>query len=129
MCPATDPLPDNKIGVEAEFTLLRKQIMGIKRRKAERFRCPIATLGKLSSGETNLDIWCKNLSITGVGITLSHPLEIGTDVVIHLKGTDLRASFRKPSRVAHATQEIDGTWRIGCEFISPLTDEELDSLL
>ena len=121
---------DAKLAVEAEFTLLRKQIMGIKRRKAERFRCPIASLGKLNvpQSEENIEVWVKNLSRTGIGINLSKPLEIGTDVIVCLKGPDQKA-FRKASRVVHATAEVDGTWRVGCEFSTELTEDELDSLL
>jgi len=122
---------DSKLAVEAEFTLLRKQIMGIKRRKTERFRCPIASLGKLTlpGSDDHIDIWVKNLSKTGVGMNLSKPIEIGSDVVICLKGPDHKTLFRKTSRVAHVTAEVDGTWRIGCEFSEELTEDELDALL
>ena len=41
-------MTESKMAIEAEFTLLRKQIQGIKRRKLERFRCPIAAMGKLA---------------------------------------------------------------------------------
>jgi hypothetical protein len=125
-----ETMTDSKVAIEAEFTLLRKQIMGIKRRKAERFRCPIASLGKLTipAGGKNLEVWVKNLSRTGIGFNLACDLESGTEVVILLKGVN-NATFRKPSRVVHTTQEVDGTWRVGCEFSSELTEDELDTLL
>jgi hypothetical protein len=127
----TKSMLDAKLAVEAEFTLLRKQIMGIKRRKAERFRCPIASLGKLNlpNNPENLDVWVKNLSRTGIGINLGRPLDVGTDVIVCLKGPDQKTYFRKESRVIHATAEVDGTWRVGCEFANELTEDELDSLL
>jgi hypothetical protein len=124
-------MTESKVAVEAEFTLLRKQIMGIKRRKVERFRCPIASLGKLHFPDngSKLEVWVKNLSKGGIGISLNQPLEFGTEVIVCLKSVDQKSSFQKTSRVVHSTQEIDGTWRVGCEFTSELSETELDALL
>jgi len=124
-------MTDSKVAVEAEFTLLRKQIMGIKRRKVERFRCPIASLGKLQFPDSGnrIDVWVKNLSKGGIGINLDQSLEFGTEIIVSLKSSDQKTCFQKKSRVVHATQEVDGTWRVGCEFYTELSDEELDALL
>jgi hypothetical protein len=124
-------MTDSKVAVEAEFTLLRKQIMGIKRRKLERFRCPIAAMGKLHFPTTGdkLEVWVKNLSKGGIGITLSQPLDSGTEVIVSLKSDDLKITFQRKSTVVHSTQEVDGSWRIGCAFSNELSDDELDALL
>lgn len=124
-------MTESKVAVEAEFTLLRRQVMGIKRRKGERFRCPIAAMGKLHFPDTGdkLEVWVKNLSKGGIGITLSQPLEFGAEIIVSLKSDDLKTSFQKRSRVIHSTQEVDGSWRVGCEFASELSEDELDALL
>ena len=79
--------------------------------------------------ERKIDVWVKNLSKGGIGISLGQPLESGAEVMIFLKSSDQKSCFQKGSRVVHSTQEIDGSWRVGCEFASELTDEELDALL
>ena len=106
-------MADQAIPVEAEFTLLKKQLVKIKRRGSVRYRCNLATLGRLffpGSG-TSEEAWAQNLSETGIGLCLNHPLEPGTVLVIH------------------ATLQGDGSWRVGCEFSRKLTGEEMDSLL
>jgi PilZ domain len=124
-------MTDSKVAVEAEFTLLRKQVQGIKKRKLERFRCPIAAMGKLQFPQSGakLDVWVINLSRGGIGFNLSHPIDTSTQVIISLKSDDQKTIFNKDSHVIHSTQQIDGTWRIGCEFAVALTDDELDTLL
>jgi hypothetical protein len=124
-------MTDSKVAIEAEFTLLRKQMQGVKRRKRERFRCPIAAMGKLQFPGRNdrLDVWVINLSKGGIGINLSHPLDTGAEVTICLKSDDQKTLFQKDSRVIHSTQQIDGSWRVGCEFVSEMSDDELDTLL
>jgi len=124
-------MTESKVAIEAEFTLLRKQIQGIKRRKLERFRCPIAAMGKLHfpNSSERLDVWVINLSKGGIGINLSHPLESGAQVTICLKSDDQKTLFQKNSRVIHSTQQVDGSWRIGCEFDEQMSDDELDTLL
>src|SRR5271155_2213976 len=103
-------MTESKVAIEAEFTLLRKQIQGIKRRKLERFRCPIAAMGKLQFPDNGakLDVWVINLSKGGIGINLSHPIDSGVEVVICLKSDDQKTLFHKSSKVVHSTQQIDG---------------------
>lgn len=124
-------MTESKVAIEAEFTLLRHQIQGIKRRKLERFRCPIAAMGKMQfpGGGQRLDVWVINLSKGGIGLNLSHPIETGAEVTISLKSDDQKTLFHKQSRVIHSTQQIDGSWRIGCEFAVEMSDDELDTLL
>ena len=124
-------MTESKVAVEAEFTLLRNQMQGVRRRKRERFRCPIAAMGKLQFPGRNdkLDVWVINLSKGGIGINVSHPLDAGAEVTIYLKSDDQKTLVHRNSRVVHSTQQIDGSWRIGCEFMTEMSDDELDTLL
>ena len=90
-------MTESKVAIEAEFTLLRKQIQGIKRRKLERFRCPIAAMGKLQfpNSHDKLDVWVINLSKGGIGINISHPIDSGAEVTICLKSDDQKILFHK----------------------------------
>jgi hypothetical protein len=119
------------IPIQAEFTLPRSNTDKIKRRAAVRYRCNLATLGYLFFPQTgeSVEAWVHNLSETGIGLNLSRPLAPGTPVAMRLTSTPDNLSIKIPAQVVHATQEIDGSWRIGCEFGEKLTAEMLDSLL
>lgn len=117
--------------VEAEFTLLKKDLRGIKRRVAVRYRSALAMLGRLIlPGSDELgQAWIKNLSETGAGLNLSAALEQGTSLTLCLKLPTQKITLKIPARVIHSTQEVDGSWRVGVEFAHKLTPEELDALL
>ena len=119
------------IPVEAELTLFRSKLVGIRRRTMDRYRCALATSGKLhfpGTGDT-VTAWVCNLSRGGIGLNLSDTIQAGQEMVIHMKSTDGSTSLKLPARIVHSTPEIDGTWRVGCEFHTPLTADELDALL
>jgi hypothetical protein len=119
------------VPVDAEFTLLKRHLTSVKRRAAVRYRSNLATLGQLffpDSGET-WEAWVHNLSESGIGLNLSRPLTMGGKIVIRLKGTPDYIMLQLPARVIHATQEVDGTWRVGCEFEQKLNADELETLL
>ena len=50
-------------------------------------------------------------------------------MVIRLRGPAPEGAVTLPARVAHATAEADGTWRIGCAFAERITPATLDALL
>jgi hypothetical protein len=117
--------------VDAEFTLLKRHLTAIKRRASVRYRSNLATLGQMffpDKGETE-EVWVHNLSETGIGVNLDRSLEAGANVVLRLKGTADFIMLQLSARVVHSTQEVDGSWRIGCEFEKKLTADELETLL
>jgi PilZ domain len=115
--------------IEADLTLLRSQ-MPTKRRQTRRFRCNLATMAKLQVGEDcGIKVaWAYNLSLGGVGLNSSDPLDVSRDVIIHfrLNGKDVSSV---PARIVFCHHEIDKSWRIGCEFHRPISQETLDALL
>jgi hypothetical protein len=124
-------MPEQAIPAEAEFTLLKRQMKGVKVRSFVRYRCALATLGRLyipDTGET-LESWICNLSQRGIGLNLERSLDPGTPLVIHLRSSNQSTAFKLAGRVIHATPEADGSFRIGCELLDPLTPEMLDELL
>jgi hypothetical protein len=119
------------VPVDAEFTLLMRHMSEVKRRASVRYRSNLATLGQLffpDNGQT-WEAWVHNLSECGIGLNLNQPLEPGANIVIRLKGQSDFIMLQLPARVVHATQEVDGTWRVGCEFEKKLSPEDLDTLL
>jgi len=116
--------------VEAEFTLLRKAYHGLRQRMAQRYRCPLATLGRLSFPDgTTEEAWAHNLSETGIGLNMTRALDAGTPLLIRLRASGRDGTVALPARVVHSTPEVDGSWRIGCLFEDRLEPETLDALL
>jgi hypothetical protein len=64
----------------------------------------------------------RDLSHTGVGLVLCFPFRAGTYLAIDLKRDTLLA------KVVHVEDQNDGSWNVGCEFVRPLSDEELSRL-
>jgi hypothetical protein len=123
-------MSDTTYPIEAELTVLRTQLTARRRRAKGRYRCALASAGKLlfpGTSET-MTAWLSNLSVTGVGLYLSRPLEADDDLVIQVRVPGGEA-IRLAARVVHCTREVDASWRIGCVFTAPLSDEALESLL
>ena len=96
-----------------------------EKRVAERHDCnldatthPLDSVDTLAWGATIRDV-----SRTGVGLTVCYPFRAGTYLAVDLKGTTVL------SRVVHVRDRADGTWQVGCEFIKPLSESEVDRLL
>ena len=65
----------------------------------------------------------RDLSRTGVGLTVCFPFRTGTYLAVELRGSTML------TRVVHVRDRNDGSYQVGCEFLRPLTDEELDRLI
>lgn len=67
----------------------------------------------------------RDISTTGVGLTLCFPFHAGTYLAVDLPSPG--GAFRSVlTRVVHAQDQADGTWQVGCEFVKPLSESELD---
>jgi hypothetical protein len=116
---------------EAEFPLLERQVVGLRRRSAVRFRCALGTLGwlSLSDSRDRCEVWVANLSKAGIGLIAGQALAPGTPVVIRLRGPNPGTAVALSACVSHAAPEANDTWRISCTFADRLTDEAFDRLL
>ena len=101
------------------------------RRVTIRYRCAPATAGKLVTSEDHeyQRAWIDNLSRGGVGLFLSKPVAAGNVVVLHLKSPTGGQVHELSGQVVHATLREPYGWYVGIEFLEPLTEETLDSLL
>ena len=99
------------------------------RRASVRYQCGLATPGRLLlvDGQEWQRAWVLDLSLGGVGLLLSRPLEQGSEVVIVLKSAT--QTFELAAHVCHSSRQQDGDWIVGCEFVKKLTNEERDTLL
>jgi hypothetical protein len=102
----------------------------LERRRAERHACTLeATSHPIEIGETlSWGAVVHNLSASGLGITLCYPFRPGTYLAVDVQNT--RGMVRTLMvRVLHVHDQADGQWRLGCEFIKPLTQSDMEVLL
>jgi hypothetical protein len=99
------------------------------RRATVRYRCGPATQGKIARSDDQefQRAWILDLSVIGIGLEASRPVEPGELVVVHLKSQT--RTYQLSAHVIHATEKPDGTWLIGCELANRLTEPELEDLL
>lgn len=84
----------------------------------------IVTMGKGSYPATILD-----LSLGGVGFAFSQSIDPGKLVIAMLTNPERAFSKLLCLRVVHCTEEEDGQFIVGCEFMNPLAEEELVAML
>jgi hypothetical protein len=101
------------------------------RRATVRYRCAPATTGKIYSAEDHefVRAWIVNLSLKGIGMQLSRPIELGRHVVIVMRNNDNTQTLEFAARIVHVHPLPHDEWHIGGEFTIPLTPEELEQFL
>ena len=84
---------------------------------------PLDVQDTISWGATVRDI-----SAGGIGLMVCYPFRRGTYLAVDLLGTNgaLRTLL---TRVIHTEDLPDGTWLVGCEFVKPLTDSDLELMI
>lgn len=124
-------MPTPSIPLEAELTLFRSKMSGYKRRRTRRFRCGLATLGRICfpNREDTLDAFVYNLSENGIGLNMSQSLEAGQEIIIRIRVDDQPQPYQLTAHVAHCTQEVDRSWRVGCEFVEAIDPDALEQIL
>jgi hypothetical protein len=100
-------------------------------RATVRYQCAPATSGRvvLTADLEFQRAWVLDLSLQGVGLSMSRPVKAGTALVIQLKSSSNQKSYELSALVVHATATPAGDFRVGCEFIRAITAEDLDALL
>jgi PilZ domain len=96
-----------------------------------RYRCAPATVGKVFSANDQefQRAWILDLSLKGVGMQLSRPLEPGHLIIIAVRGNDGAKIHELSARVMHCSPVPQGDWFVGCELTFPLSPEEMEQLL
>jgi PilZ domain len=70
----------------------------------------------------------RDVSPAGIGLSMSRRFDPGAELIAELS-VKPAATLLLPVRVVHATPDKKGLWIIGCEFIFPLSEEELQTCL
>src|SRR5205814_2331971 len=70
----------------------------------------------------------RDISTGGLCLVLSRRFERGAGLAIEVPGADGESPSTLLARVMHVRAEAGGGWALGCAFVSPLSDEELEAL-
>jgi hypothetical protein len=72
-------------------------------------------------------IW--DISLEGIALVVPHPYEEGALLSVVPEVLPQSLSPGLEARVRHVTPHGDGLWMAGCEFLTPLGEDELHALL
>jgi hypothetical protein len=70
-----------------------------------------------------------NVSMNGAALCVSAPLSAGELVSLELRSPDGALIVQPLACVVRVTQQPDGEWLLGCNFMSELSEEQLQQLL
>lgn len=113
------------------FDVPKEAALKADRRGAERRACDLQPFWRIA-GQDNADAppaGIHDISATGIGLRVRQPLKPGTVLILTLQSGDSRLSRPLPVRVMHATALADGDWLAGCQFVRPLSGQDLQALL
>jgi hypothetical protein len=71
----------------------------------------------------------KDVSVGGIKLGLCFPFRPGTYLAVDLQPAAGPLSRTLVCRVVHVHDHADGTWTLGCEFLKPLSDSEVELLI
>jgi hypothetical protein len=98
----------------------------------ERLPCSLPTTCKPASSAAEEMSWSatiSDISQGGVRINLQRRFEKGTGLAIELPGKNPGETSVGFVRVVHLRRLEDGAWSLGCQFISALSEDELENAL
>lgn len=96
----------------------------------ERFTCEVPTTCQPPSAYTK-DPWpatIRHIANNGLSLTLNRRFERGSGLAIELPTED-GTTATVLARVVHVSPFEEGGWLLGCDFISELSDEEVQLIL
>jgi hypothetical protein len=102
----------------------------MERRALERRICSLeATSHAIEPGQTlSWGAVVTDISAGGVSVTLCFPFRPGTYLAVDLQSESGMVRTLMV-RVQHVHDQADGRWRLGCEFIKPLSESDMELLV
>jgi c-di-GMP-binding flagellar brake protein YcgR len=96
-----------------------------------RFPCPVhATYAAVREQEgEHRPARVVNVSPTGIGLEVEREMDVGTLLSVEMRGTGDAAALTMLASVVRITEQTDGKWTLGCNFIRELSEAEMVSLL
>lgn len=101
----------------------------MERRRALRHMCKLEAVSRPTEDQDGI-CWgatVRDISTTGVGLNLCYPFRPGTYLAIDIHAPEENRTFL--GKVVHVRDQSDGTWLIGCEFVRPIDESDLDAVV
>lgn len=100
-------------------------------RNWERFPCSVKATYAIATDETASagPATVQNISASGVGLLVDRRIETGTLLTVDLHSADGRTTTSVLACVVHLTDQGDGGWALGCNFIHERSAGDLKALL
>jgi hypothetical protein len=73
--------------------------------------------------------WVVDVSIGGLGLLVDVPLEPGEVLSVELESQPRCAPLVLRARVVRTQHLPEGDWLLGCQFLEPMREEDLEDLL
>jgi hypothetical protein len=70
-----------------------------------------------------------DISVCGIGMILQRRYEPGTGLTIELPDSASDTTYTVLARVVNVKKQRDGRWHLGCNFVSELSEEEVETLI
>lgn len=106
---------------------------GIECRVHERKPCDVPSACQPASEfgrkESRWPARISNISLGGACLELRRRFEPGTGLVVELPGSDGQENYSVLAKVVHVKNQNDGSWALGCRFVSELSEDEMGRLL
>jgi hypothetical protein len=71
----------------------------------------------------------RDISRGGLSLDLSQRFEPGTVLAVEVLSTNQTSARALHVRVIHLREQEGGSWRVGCEFLDILSDDDLHAIL
>src|SRR5262245_35057026 len=106
---------------------------GIHCRVHERIACNVTSscqpASELGRKESRWPAKISDISLSGACLKLRRRFEPGTGLVVELPGGEGQDNYSVLAKVVNVENQNDGTWALGCRFVSELSEDEMDRLL
>ena len=99
------------------------------RRASVRFQCSTSASCSSLAPFERLNGMTRNISRHGIALILGTSIREGIEVVIDLKTKNPGIRLTLLARVVRSIPDAEGTWMVGCEFITTPTEEQIQALL
>jgi hypothetical protein len=90
---------------------------------------PLPRRLSVGTSSSSVDAWVTDLSAGGMGLTVGEALPAGTLLLIELETQPQATPLQLWASVVRCRPQTDGEFHVGCEFLSPLRETDLQALL
>ncbi|HVK09508.1 MAG TPA: serine/threonine-protein kinase [Gemmataceae bacterium] len=124
----------SRLGRPGAVALVDKPVDPDDRRVSSRYSLKVGACGVVDTTlhGGNEEVWplvVRDVSGTGIGLTLARRFEVGTELGVELHAADESGVRRFATRVVRVQSDLRGFWVHGCVFDRPLSEDDIAGLL